>query len=856
MDKITNNINRRTQDGDRYTINSDTPLPATYEDFRTSFLGSNLTIVNNPSTIFAIGTPVDAVYLNDMQKNGLFKTTGTRIAGTPEVYTLDIGNIDDFWNNVTGQPFDIKLFFKANATNTAINPAIRIGGIDYQIEKNGTPLGIGELDQNTSYIIIINTATGKADIADLAANKLESGGSTLTGKDLENRVGNKYTFDTIADLQAVTFLQIGDIVETLGKTIKNDGFFARYKISNVDNGGLTLQNGLFADYIVNRNSIDTPDGLVVFINQEDLHDLPDTKVYYAINCINRPAEGEINGYVRQYKISSTFKHLVYTGLTTGISFQKFQNNGIWSDWDKIITEKEFNQTLEFKNLLTSDMARDGGDLTINGGNSLTGARKTISILGDSISHGYDSTEAYSDGYAYILQRLCMKNYDSKSEGYINTFVNSLNHMYDVNFASWVVKTAHTGSGATIALDEGSKSPSGTTAIGTSASGNLTYTIKGVFGKKIRIWYTKMPSGGTANILVNGSVVGTINSSNASVEEFSFQDFTLEINPTTGLSVVEIDVTSGSFYFNGLNQLNEATDEHVNVFAQSGRVIWSLSDNLIDDICKSEVVIFALGHNDNSSYQTLQSYRDVVDAKLELFVSYCNSYNTRFVLIDFIWGETASSSLLRSKLFDVCSRINKNIYLPFPDNFTGDGSTLSTTEMINGNPNSYNLLLDDVSHPNDKLHELISTTISNSLNFQYITKKESFRINLWRALPITSNPYFLQPFANIENCNAYNVTNDGKVRLRFYNNAIGGNGYTAKTPIGLSDNFSHGKLGYKIRFDRDDKVLSFIENGTTSEFRGSLRFTSTQQSISFYPFETKTLTNTSQFVFEIELDNIN
>lgn len=94
------------------------------------FVGGVSTIIEQNWDITQIGTKDKAEYFNEIQKNGLYTTIGTKSSVTGgEVYTLDLQNYDDFG------AYDINLLMTVVDTNTTSNLTLRIGTNDYPIKK-------------------------------------------------------------------------------------------------------------------------------------------------------------------------------------------------------------------------------------------------------------------------------------------------------------------------------------------------------------------------------------------------------------------------------------------------------------------------------------------------------------------------------------------------------------------------------------------------------------------------------------------------------------------------------------------------------------------------------------------------
>ncbi len=157
-----------------------------------AFLNANppVTMEFDPGIVTEVGTVNSAANINNISENCLYSTIGTRItAGIYENYSLDIIDLDAFWQNADAGAFDIQLLLSVDITNTQSSPRIIIDTVEYTLKKQiagvWQNLAIGDLESGQIYLIRIDQLNKNAEILNTKNYDLQ--------KQIDDIVANYYT---------------------------------------------------------------------------------------------------------------------------------------------------------------------------------------------------------------------------------------------------------------------------------------------------------------------------------------------------------------------------------------------------------------------------------------------------------------------------------------------------------------------------------------------------------------------------------------------------------------------------------------------------------------------------------------
>jgi lysophospholipase L1-like esterase len=395
-------------------------------------------------------------------------------------------------------------------------------------------------------------------------------------------------------------------------------------------------------------------------------------------------------------------------------------------------------------------------------NNATAANKNCTILGDSISHGYESLNTFLHGWVRIFQRCWNAEVEPTDYAQNYGFVNMLtlgsggtttNDIHQVSFGG----TAWTGISPALIPTEANNYPAGVAERAGDATSTITITVPS-FTRYARIFYGIRPSSVPFTITVAGVLAATVTTAGAA--SYSYQDVTLTDNGY-GSTVILIQSTAGSVQPDiiGISYLNSLTTPVLNNFSESGRRLAYTSQALIQTLMQeSSMMIVALGHNDFGSGDFIagganDAYYALLQQVCGWITTYAKQYGVRIVVPDFCWYADTSSrtrQLLRKLAADTAG-----IYIDLPGEIFKNHESLQGWTPANGNitdrPNYYVTTIAmwlDGSHPNKYGHQWIAETIAKRLGLSCCSKYDAlYYHDYWMPLALKSATL------------VYNVNND-------------------------------------------------------------------------------------------------
>ena len=173
-------------------------------------------------TVYQEGDKDKADYFNEIQKNCVYQVNATRVVeGVVEIYDISLNGSDVF------PLFNTQFLVNFNETNTKVDPVLRWNGKTYAIRKNyrfdSKQFEIGEIRKRN--LMVLDQTNSIALVSELSFESL--------------------IFDTVSKMQSAMSLKLGDVVETLGYTTKNDGLGRKYIITATDVDSLGIAVGSY-----------------------------------------------------------------------------------------------------------------------------------------------------------------------------------------------------------------------------------------------------------------------------------------------------------------------------------------------------------------------------------------------------------------------------------------------------------------------------------------------------------------------------------------------------------------------------------------------------------------------------------
>jgi lysophospholipase L1-like esterase len=326
----------------------------------------------------------------------------------------------------------------------------------------------------------------------------------------------------------------------------------------------------------------------------------------------------------------------------------------------------------------------------------------IYCIGDSITRGEFTSDEPNTAWACVLRKSLQAKYGNAGEGFINVYEGTLpagSHSRVTFGAGW-------------ALSPGSKSGfGGCYANSTGATTPLTINFT---GDKFTIIYTKGPTGGNADVKIDGTSIGTLSCTGATITFNNYQTFT---GLTVGAHVLTIvPANTTQVWVQGILAEISATGVQVHRIGYSGYVSgdWNNANTKASWAGKPpHLAIIALGINDGGTGVSLTTYKNNMEALVQHFISVGSSvillpymtsgsgwatawpnyvkvnyelskkYNTGLIDIYQAWGKSYTFAQTRG------------LYGPATNDFTGASGS-------------------NTAHPGDKGHRYIASIVEKNL----------------------------------------------------------------------------------------------------------------------------------------------
>jgi hypothetical protein len=373
------------------------------------------------------------------------------------------------------------------------------------------------------------------------------------------------------------------------------------------------------------------------------------------------------------------------------------------------------------------LATTAGYLQNNVGNSIT-------HVGDSISHGAYSGNAYTNSWTMACARFVAAEHGNRNIGFM-----PMEGLYNVApglLTPQLVSVAFGGDWGPLhpTFPAPYNYPQGN--IGAAAANiingkSYTVTVIGAtltldfpsMAEVCRLLYTSRVGGGRFTITVNGVASPSLftfldGNGNAAISTVYNVPFNIPVKDNgkgrciivltkaTDTNAAEINSTVGLFTADsGLLALSARTA--FNNFSQSGRAFSHASTAAIIHMANSKVLSFALGINDQLAVGGLDTDNNdtnfaVFQSKITQLIFYCKEvFFTPVLVSDFIW-DAPPTSRTRKELMRL-ARETGGDYIGYPDDFFPDGhQVISVPPQLN----SPLFLFADRSHPGS---EFQSTT---------------------------------------------------------------------------------------------------------------------------------------------------
>ncbi|WP_449103618.1 hypothetical protein [Pseudomonas veronii] len=364
-------------------------------------------------------------------------------------------------------------------------------------------------------------------------------------------------------------------------------------------------------------------------------------------------------------------------------------------------------------------------------------RPTMTVLGDSNSHGVGAVDIYRNSYVNTLKRLMNSDLGSENYGFTPLMSTGTGGYFsqEIHQVSFLATGGRKNTWQPLEASSCGHVPQGLSFV-SMEPGNIIATTVPTFQRRVVIWYVAQPEGGTFLVKVNGSSVTTVNTSSRVIDALS--SITLDINdghydhealpyPTLspGLCRIECITTSNRIVeLCGFSYISSEKKLTVNNFSNSGRRLLWVEDSAIESMLKaSDVFLLSLGYNDEFDNSNDPDYFEAFSSRIDSIVRFSKLYNVSVFVADFVWdgGAESKTRLALQRL----ARETDGVYIPLPDILSPDGKIPSWRYRMNTLK-----LFFEPAHLNKDGHEYAADVIGRHLGLSATSKKHALSYCDW------------------------------------------------------------------------------------------------------------------------------
>lgn len=322
--------------------------------------------------------------------------------------------------------------------------------------------------------------------------------------------------------------------------------------------------------------------------------------------------------------------------------------------------------------------------------------KSINILGDSISHGANAPNIPEDSYVGLLKKSVAKKFGVYNYGYTSFLCNFSNpsgvygelHTVDLegDWNSIVGEAAGGHLGFQCYRSSGDKA-------------EITFTVErgptdtGRFVKGFYIYYEAGPHQGSFRVEVGGQTLLTVDCKQENRDTCARSPYIALPASLKGRAKIRLVKEPGdSIVITGISYAEDPNGVTVQNYSRSGLQLVEVSDNVIDSVCRSNVLMLAIGFNDAGLQADHVTFRN----KINRIIRRCEAFDTKVVVIDTLWTFAAEKEFYRAELKRVADELG-GLYITF-------------TDLVEKNPG----MIQDTAHPTVEGHKLVATRVCEKL----------------------------------------------------------------------------------------------------------------------------------------------
>ncbi|WP_442108163.1 hypothetical protein [Pseudomonas sp. NUPR-001] len=359
-------------------------------------------------------------------------------------------------------------------------------------------------------------------------------------------------------------------------------------------------------------------------------------------------------------------------------------------------------------------------------NSASAIAKNVTVAGDSISHGAFALNIFMHAWVRVFHRMVNADLLASNYGFANWATlgspgpTTSTEIHNVSFSgSW--------GGIDVTTVEASYSPIGSALRSPGVGGTMTFGVP-FFQNLGEIHYLQQPGGGTFTITVNGVLVATVNANGSLAHAVS--TFNLADAGYGSVTIVVEQTVAGIVDIIGPAYNSPGGAPVFNNYSQSGRRARYMSEYIIGKLmAESSTYVFALGHNDQGSADSDNTYFAAFVQVINWHIQYAKQYNVKVVVPDFCWT-APENSRARAELQRLAKETG-GIYINLPKMIFSGDVPISTTYLID-----VLKMWTDGSHPNKDGHKWIAETIARAMGLSCTSKRDAMRLHdFWMPLPL-------------------------------------------------------------------------------------------------------------------------
>lgn len=407
--------------------------------------------------------------------------------------------------------------------------------------------------------------------------------------------------------------------------------------------------------------------------------------------------------------------------------------------------------------------------------------KSVSVLGDSISQGFNSSDFYKNSWTGIMRNLINAEYNVENNlGYVS-FITSNKDIHEISRSGNWTDGAN---GDAVSLYSWASN---------DINGILKANLK-IKQKYLNINYTVDTNGGLIDIYTNGvkrttidTSVGAGRSDTISLDGYSFPCL-IEFRKTD----------SKNTKLNGAWYLNEEPSNTVvyNNYSRSGAKLVDITDNALKKMCDANIVFFALGHNDCYSNSV-----DIADfkSKINYVINTIKANGAFLVVLDFIWKYKITNEF-RQELMRLANEVPYSVYIQPAKMFNFNNDTMISKGFFESSS--------DTSHPTNFGHKFIAELTAKTIRLSK-TNKSISNSDEWHYVGDSSEVKFENNWVNTFPSNAKYKTKfrkiNNSVQLEIYVNGGTKDASIFTLPKGYRPNFTNS---YIIKIEASDNNVLF------------------------------------------------